>query len=93
MHIIDGVLKVDQWVHTFRVDLDLLLSKKSTQQVAEWTKSCFDKSFGGAVASIDELKAKIKDAEAQFATNRPKIIRRCYWFLIEAQNSITYRIS
>jgi hypothetical protein len=28
----------------------------------------FDKLLRRAVASIDELKAKIKDAEAQFAT-------------------------
>jgi trigger factor len=36
----------------------------------------FDKLFGEGAASIDELKAKIKeDAEAQFATQAPKIIR------------------
>jgi trigger factor len=47
--------------------------------LAELNQELFDKLLEKGVASLDELKAKIKeDAETQFAQNRPKIIRRCY---------------
>jgi hypothetical protein len=49
----------------------------NTAELAELEPKLFDKLFGaGTVASLEELKAKIKeDAETQFAANRPKIIR------------------
>jgi trigger factor len=67
-------LKVDHdEVHTLEVDVDFI-EEINTTELAELNQELFDKEK--AVASIDELKAKIKeDAEAQFAnTSRPKLL-------------------
>jgi trigger factor len=62
-------LKVDHdEVHTLEVDVDFTIEEINTTELAELNQELFD-AFGEGVASIDELKAKIKeDAEAQFAT-------------------------
>lgn len=56
-------------VHTLAVDVDFTIEGVTTSELAELNQELFDKLFGeGKVASLDELKAKIKeDAEAHFA--------------------------
>jgi hypothetical protein len=51
--------------------------------IAELNQELFDKLFWRrAVASIDELKAKIKEMlKLNLQHKQTKIIRRCYWVL------------
>jgi trigger factor len=55
-------------VHGFDADVDFVIEEINTTEPAELNQELFDKLFGeGAVTSIDEVKAKIKeDAEQQF---------------------------
>ncbi|MGK0296070.1 MAG: trigger factor [Ulvibacter sp.] len=69
-HQLMDVMKVGHDdVHDLAVDVDFTISAINTTEVAELNQELFDKLFGpGAVASLDELKGKIKeDAESQFA--------------------------
>src|SRR3970040_2808158 len=56
-------------VHELAVDVDFTIEAINTTELAELNQELFDKLFGaGTVASLDELKAKIKEeAENQFA--------------------------
>ncbi|MBC7642080.1 MAG: trigger factor, partial [Flavobacterium sp.] len=56
-------------VHTLAVDLTVTIETIDAVNQAELNQELFDKLFGeGKVASLDELKSKIKeDAEVQFA--------------------------
>ena len=56
-------------VHGLDVNVNFTIEEINAVEKAELNQELFDKLFGeGTVASIDELKAKIKeDAEAQFA--------------------------
>jgi trigger factor len=56
-------------VHDLAVDVDFTISAINVSEPAELNQELFDKLFGeGKVASLEDLKAKIKeDAEAQFA--------------------------
>jgi trigger factor len=87
-HQLMEFLKVDHdEVHTLAVDVDFTIEAINTTELAELNQELFDKLFGeGAVASIDELKAKIKeDAEAQFATQADqKLLGDVTEFLIES---------
>jgi trigger factor len=87
-HQLMEFLKVDHdEVHTLEVDVDFTIEEINTTELAELNQELFDKLFGeGAVASIDELKAKIKeDAEAQFATQADqKLLGDVTEFLIES---------
>ncbi len=57
-------------VHGLAIDVNFTIEEVTTSELAELTQEFFDKLFGaGAVSSIAEVKAKIKeDAEKQFAT-------------------------
>ncbi|WP_016991113.1 trigger factor [Flavobacterium sp. ACAM 123] len=87
-HQLMEFLKVDHdEVHTLEVDVDFTIEEINTTELAELNQELFDKLFGeGAVASIDELKAKIKeDAETQFATQADqKLLGDVTEFLIES---------
>ena len=70
VHQLMDVLKVSHdEVHELAVDVDFTIEAINTTETAELNQELFDKLFGaGTVASVEELKAKIKeDAEAQFA--------------------------
>jgi trigger factor len=56
-------------VHGLEVDVDFSIEAINLAELAELNQELFDKLFGpGNVASLEELKAKIKeDAETQFA--------------------------
>ena len=56
-------------VHGLEVDVDFSIEAINLAEIAELNQELFDKLFGpGNVASLEELKAKIKeDAETQFA--------------------------
>jgi trigger factor len=64
-------------IHDLAVDVDFTISAINTTELAELNQELFDKLFDwpGAVASLDELKAKIKeDAESQICTTiKPKL--------------------
>jgi trigger factor len=87
-HQLMDVMKVSHDdVHTLAVDVDFTIEAINTTELAELNQELFDKLFGeGAVASLDELKAKIKeDAEAQFATQADqKLLGDVTEFLIES---------
>ncbi|PKH66352.1 trigger factor [Flavobacterium sp. ALD4] len=87
-HQLMEFLKVDHdEVHTLEVDVDFTIEAINTTELAELNQELFDKLFGeGAVASLDELKAKIKeDAETQFATQADqKLLGDVTEFLIES---------
>ncbi len=57
-------------VHGLDIEVDFTIEEITTSEPAELNQELFDKLFGeGAIASLDELKAKIKeDAERQFST-------------------------
>ncbi|HEX8562375.1 MAG TPA: trigger factor [Flavobacterium sp.] len=57
-------------VHGLDIDVDFRIEEITTSEPAELTQELFDKLFGeGTVASVEELKQKIKDdAERQFST-------------------------
>ncbi|MFE3866851.1 trigger factor [Flavobacterium sp. LS2P90] len=70
VHQLMDVLKVSHdEVHELAVDVDFTIEAINTTEMAELNQELFDKLFGaGTVASLEELKAKIKeDAESQFA--------------------------
>jgi trigger factor len=56
-------------VHGLDINVDFTIEEINTHELAELNQEFFDKIFGeGAVSSIEEVKAKIKeDAEQQFA--------------------------
>ncbi|AOW09210.1 trigger factor [Flavobacterium gilvum] len=73
-------------VHTLAADVDFTIEGITVSEPAELNQELFDKLFGeGKVASLDELKAKIKeDAEAQFAQQADqKLLFDVQEFLIE----------
>ena len=73
-------------VHTLAVDVDFTIEAITVSEPAELNQELFDKLFGeGKVASLDELKAKIKeDAESQFAQQADqKLLGDVTEFLIE----------
>jgi trigger factor len=86
-HQVMDVMKVSHDdVHGLDVDVDFTIEAINTAELAELNQELFDKLFGaGAVASLDELKAKIKeDAESQFAQQADqKLLGDVTEFLIE----------
>jgi trigger factor len=73
-------------VHGLEVDVDFTIESINFTELAELNQELFDKLFGaGTVASLDELKAKIKeDAETQFAQQADqKLLGDVTEFLIE----------
>lgn len=73
-------------VHSLAVDVDFTIEAINTTELAELNQELFDKLFGeGSVATLDELKAKIKeDAEIQFAQQADqKLLGDVTEFLIE----------
>ncbi|MFP9099934.1 trigger factor [Flavobacterium sp. RHBU_24] len=56
-------------VHGLDIKVDFTIEEINTHELAELNQEFFDKTFGeGAVTSLEEVKAKIKeDAEQQFA--------------------------
>ena len=69
-HQLMDVLKVDHdEVHGLEVNVDFTIEAINETELATLNQELFDKLFGeGNVATLDELKAKIKeDAEKQFA--------------------------
>ncbi|HTG65594.1 MAG TPA: trigger factor [Flavobacterium sp.] len=73
-------------VHGLAIDVDFVIEAISVSEPAELNQELFDKLFGeGKVASLDELKAKIKeDAESQFAQQADqKLLGDVTEFLIE----------
>lgn len=86
-HMLMDYLKVSHDnVHGLAVDVDFTIEEIKGTELAELNQELFDKLFGaGNVASLDELKAKIKeDAEAQFAQQADqKLLGDVTEFLIE----------
>jgi trigger factor len=73
-------------VHGLAIDVDFTIEAITTSEPAELNQELFDKLFGaGNVASLEELKAKIKeDAEVQFAQQADqKLLGDVTEFLIE----------
>lgn len=73
-------------VHSLAVDVDFTIEAINATELAELNQELFDKLFGeGSVATLDELKAKIKeDAEIQFAQQADqKLLGDVTEFLIE----------
>jgi trigger factor len=73
-------------VHSLAVDVDFTIESINSTELAELNQELFDKLFGeGSVATLDELKAKIKeDAENQFAQQADqKLLGDVTEFLIE----------
>jgi trigger factor len=73
-------------VHGLEVDVDFTIEAINGAELAELNQELFDKLFGaGNVASLEELKAKIKeDAETQFAQQADqKLLADVQEFLIE----------
>ena len=87
-HQLMDVMKVEHDdVHGLEVDVTFTIEAINTAELAELNQELFDKLFGaGNVATLDELKAKIKeDAEAQFATQADqKLLADVTDFLIES---------
>ena len=87
VHQLMDVLKVSHdEVHELAVDVDFTIEAINTTEMAELNQELFDKLFGaGTVASLEELKAKIKeDAENQFAQQADqKLLADVQDFLIE----------
>ena len=87
-HQLMDVMKVGHDdVHELAVDVDFTIEAINTTDLAELNQELFDKLFGaGTVASLDELKAKIKeDAESQFATQADqKLLADVTEFLISS---------
>lgn len=74
-------------VHGLEIDVTFTIEAINGSEVAELNQELFDKLFGaGTVASLDELKAKIKeDAETQFAQQADqKLLADVQDFLIES---------
>ncbi len=87
-HQLMDVMKVEHDdVHGLEVDVNFTIEGINGAELAELNQELFDKLFGeGKVASLDELKAKIKeDAENQFATQADqKLLGDVTEFLIES---------
>ncbi|MFT5072288.1 MAG: trigger factor [Chitinophagales bacterium] len=87
-HQLMDVMKVNHDdVHGLEVDVNFTIEAINTAELAELNQELFDKLFGaGTVATLDELKAKIKeDAEVQFATQADqKLLGDVTEFLIES---------
>ena len=86
-HQLMDVLKVSHdEVHGLDIDVDFTIETVNGTELAELNQELFDKLFGaGNVASLEELKAKIKeDAETQFAQQADqKLMADVTDFLIE----------
>ncbi len=86
-HQLMDVMKVGHDdVHGLDVAVDFTIESTNSTDLAELNQELFDRLFGeGKVASLDELKAKIKeDAEAQFAQQaEQKLLADVTDFLIE----------
>ena len=86
-HQLMDVMKVaHDDVHGLDVDVDFTIETINSIELAELNQELFDKLFGsGNVASLEELKAKIKeDAEIQFAQQADqKLLGDVTEFLIE----------
>jgi trigger factor len=86
-HQLMDVLKVSHdEVHGLDIDVDFTIETINGTELAELNQELFDKLFGaGNVASLEELKAKIKeDAETQFAQQADqKLMADVTDFLIE----------
>ena len=86
-HQLMDVLKVSHDdIHGLAIDVDFTIEKINGTDLAELNQELFDKLFGpGNVASLDELKAKIKeDAEIQFAQQADqKLMADVTDFLVE----------
>jgi trigger factor len=86
-HQLMDVMKVGHDdVHGLDVAVDFTIESINGTELAELNQELFDRLFGeGKVASLDELKAKIKeDAEAQFAQQaEQKLLADVTDFLIE----------
>ena len=86
-HQLMDVLKVSHdEVHGLEIDVDFTIETINGTELAELNQELFDKLFGeGNVASLEELKAKIKeDAETQFAQQaEQKLMADVTDFLIE----------
>ena len=86
-HQLMDVLKVSHDdVHGLEIDVDFTIETINGTELAELNQELFDKLFGaGNVASLEELKAKIKeDAETQFAQQaEQKLMADVTDFLIE----------
>ncbi|MDG2431585.1 trigger factor [Flavobacterium sp.] len=87
-HQLMDVMKVaHDDVHGLEVDVTFTIEAINTAQPAELNQELFDKLFGaGNVATLDELKAKIKeDAASQFAAQADqKLLADVTDFLIES---------
>ena len=87
-HQLMDVMKVaHDDVHGLEVDVTFTIEAINTAELAELNQELFDKLFGaGNVATLDELKAKIKeDAENQFAAQADqKLLADVTDFLIES---------
>lgn len=87
-HKLMDYLKVDHDdVHGLDIDVDFTIGEINTSEKAELNQELFDKLFGeGNVASVEELKNKIKeDAEQQFASQADqKFLNDVTEFLIES---------
>lgn len=73
-------------VHGLEIDVDFTIEAINRAELAALNQELFDKLFGaGTVASLEELKAKIKeDAESQFAQQADqKLLGDVTEFLIE----------
>ena len=73
-------------VHGLEIDVNFTIEAINRAELAELNQELFDKLFGaGTVASLEELKAKIKeDAESQFAQQADqKLLGDVTEFLIE----------
>ena len=73
-------------VHGLEIDVEFTIESIKGTELANFDQELFDKLFGeGKIASLDELKAKIKaDAEAQFAIqSQEKLFRDVQEALIE----------
>ena len=73
-------------VHGLAIDVEFTIESIKGTELANFDQELFDKLFGeGKIASLDELKAKIKaDAEAQFAIqSQEKLFRDVQEALIE----------
>ena len=87
-HQLMDVMKVSHDdVHGLEVEVSFTIEAINTAELAELNQELFDKLFGaGTIASVEELKAKIKeDAESQFTQQADqKLLGDVTEFLIES---------
>ncbi|NER12586.1 trigger factor [Leptobacterium flavescens] len=86
-HDLIGLLKVSHDdAHDLDIEVNFTLEEVNTRELAELNQDLFDKLFpGGAVASEEDLKAKIKeDAEKQFVQQSDqKLLNDVTEYLVE----------